>query len=119
MLRARTPLARAAVFDRGALLVADDESLTALDPVSLAPRGATALSGVPHLAAGGKVAAIALARGASAGRLCLVRAGPRLDACIDLPFAPAGLGVAPSGRLDVADSRAGAVRSVSTGRAGR
>ena len=103
---------RAAVLAGGTLLVADDESLTALDPDSLASLGATRLSaGRPLLASSGDLVAIALTRGGSAGRLCLVVSGPRLAPCLDLPFAPTGLGVAPSGRLDVADGRTGIVRS--------
>ena len=103
---------RAAVLAGGTLLVADDESLTALDPDSLASLGATRLSaGRPLLASSGGLVAIALTRGRSAGRVCLVTAGPRLAPCLDLPFAPTGLGVAPSGRLDVADGRTGIVRS--------
>jgi len=103
---------RAAVLSGGALLVADDETLTALDPRSLASRGATARpSGTPLLATGGRVVALALARGATAGRVCLVAPGPQLTSCVDLPFAPTGLGVSPSGRIDLADARAGSVRS--------
>ena len=103
---------RAAVLAGGTLWIADDESLTALDPDSLASLGATRLSaGRPLLASSGGLVAIALTRGASAGRLCLVVSGPRFAPCLDLPFAPTGLGVAPSGRLDVADGRTGIVRS--------
>jgi Protein kinase domain len=101
---------RSAIFARGALLVADDESLTALDPVSLAPRAATPAAGASLLATGGRIVALSLAGTKDArGRVCLVGPGPSLDPCVALPFAPAGLGVAPPGRLFVADSGSGAV----------
>ena len=53
MRRARTPLARGRPSSTAVrCFVADDESLTALDPVSLTPRGATRRrAGAPHLAA--------------------------------------------------------------------
>jgi Protein kinase domain len=100
---------RSATFARGALLVADDESLTALDPVSLAPRAATRAAGASLLAKSGGVVALSLGGAKGARRVCVVGSGPSLGPCVALPFAPAGLGVAPSGRVFVANAGSGAV----------
>ena len=96
---------RAVAFARGAVLVADDQGVSALDAESLAPRAARALPGASLLAASQGMAAVA-ARG---GQVCVVGAGLRLDPCARVPFAPAGLGVDGEGRVYVANAGAGTV----------
>jgi predicted Ser/Thr protein kinase len=100
---------RDVVLARGALLMADDQGLTALDVDTLAPRAARALPGASLLAAAGGAVAAASTQGASRGRVCIVAGGLRLHPCASVRFAPSGLGVGPGGRVFVADGDGGTV----------
>jgi hypothetical protein len=100
---------RDVVLARGALLVADDEGLTALDTGTLAPRAARAFPGASLLAAANGAVAAASTQGSARGRVCMVAGGLRLDSCASVRFAPAGLGAGPGGRVYVADGDGGTI----------
>ena len=102
---------RSAVPARRSLLVADGETLTALDSATLAPRAARSAAGGSLLAAADGTVAMSFIDGQARGRICVVAPGLRLEPCAALQFRPTGLGAASSGRIFVADGARGAVVS--------
>src|SRR5205807_111922 len=83
-----------------ALYVLDGQTLTSRRLDDLAPLASVPFAG-SSLLAGGDPAPVVVAAGS--GRICLAHAGS-LGPCGKVSFAPAGLGVSPSGVVYAADS---------------
>ena len=91
--------------------VADDDTLTVLGSPSLRPTSAVPFAHLSMLAGGAGAPVVAI-RNTTPGhaRLCVVTR-PARPRCATLAYAPTGLGVAPSGRIFVADGTAGTIAS--------